>query len=922
VPLIFRPLSALSGNLNEKRSTAYRAMFEVSVLQPLVKAARDKISTETPATWNERATQALAQLVRIETYAANGTPLAAAEPPMNLDPLARYVLEKDEDFNAFRTKHEKGLQSSVEWLYTTKDGGGKWLPPGLSANLPVVSKGVDTFNQYWAAQVSDKSPRFQQVNALIDALRRFKMAEGTVASAVQNPTDSANQYNSFSENWGRGFSELSKGKDDADRAIEALSKDNKWPEGTTLASVVAAEANAIANDANRAYQALAAHLPADEKMGATSPVAKLRGDLKDAQSRFTSASSALINDQQRSKAIAELDQIYLPKGKDIDKNQSRRYVIHYQAYSRANEQMKPGNAAASSFSTIAGDLKKIDSDMDAKLANDVKALLSGFTTDQTTIKAACDTALAVGDIAARQKRYELLSLTLKTAPQTSAQVAAAIAAEAAKLEPVMHRKVSLTAFDKDDKFLSEYHPDAAREYISGWKAVGAQLADARAKPRSGVLNAAELSTAYDATTKPINDYLKNFTNYWTEDLRDTLKVAEFPSWSAIFSGELKGGQWEVKAIANLWAVDDASRKALNTVLTPQAVQALNLPPPMTDRDYGLLQERTIKCVSYWRALGDDAEKARNDVLALQQVDFESKYLFPEDERARLAERYVYQFSLRMLEALVNDSRKTARDSLAKLRQLSRFPLAKPEKNQPTLTEKEVAEARLLYNKIRMGDANVAAPPRPVAAREVSTVETLLQTLRQLDLNRDDATFIQRTGKLLKALPELGKPVNCTITWLPKDKQDHYGQQARKKVPFEAYSYGELIQSVEVPRGKWPHDRDLTYTKEGRPIGQVTVPGDPIRFRLSPYSTFSNEDKPYVSPALEDKEYDATTPYTCLKLLWQENLNVFYRSDDGLIWHIELPVDSTSSFWIELKFESKIGFPDKTEWPGKPETPRP
>jgi hypothetical protein len=341
---------------------------------------------------------------------------------------------------------------------------------------------------------------------------------------------------------------------------------------------------------------------------------------------------------------------------------------------------------------------------------------------------------------------------------------------------------------------------------------------------------------------------------------------------------------------------------------------------MTEREYGVLQERTIKCVSRWRSLGDSAEDARRAVLALTQVDFESGYLFPEDSKARLAERYVFEFSLRMLEALANESKKTARASLDKLRQLSRFPLARADRTVPTLTEKEVAEARVLYSKIKMDDVNLAAQPRAVAAREASTVETLLRTLRELDLSREDATFIQRTGALLKALPELGKPLNCTITWLPISKQTQYGGQAHKKVPFETYNYGELIQSVDVPAGKWQHDRDLTYTKDGKLVGQVTVPGDPIRFRLSPYSTFSDTDKPYVWPDMAAKDYDATAPYTCLRLLDQEN--VPYRSDDGLIWHVELPVDASNSFWIELKFESKIGIPLLKDWPVKPATPRP
>jgi len=263
--------------------------------------------------------------------------------------------------------------------------------------------------------------------------------------------------------------------------------------------------------------------------------------------------------------------------------------------------MKPGTAAASSFSTIAADLKKIDGDMDAKLFADVQALPSGFITDKEKISDACTTAQAVGEIAARQKRYELLSLMLKTAPQNGTQVAQAIAAGAGKFEPLTHRKVPLTTFQKDDeKFLPDYHPDAAKEYISGWKAVGIQLADAKTKPRAAVLNAVELSVAYDATTKPIADYLRSYTNYWTDDLHESLKVSEFPSWSGIFTNDLKTGQWEVKALVTVWGIDEASRKALNAVLTPQMVQSLNLPPAMTEREYGVLQERTIKCVSRWR----------------------------------------------------------------------------------------------------------------------------------------------------------------------------------------------------------------------------------------------------------------------------------------------------------------------------------
>ena len=250
--------------------------------------------------------------------------------------------------------------------------------------------------------------------------------------------------------------------------------------------------------------------------------------------------------------IPELDQFYLPKGKDMGGNQSRRYVIHYQVYSRANDQMKPGAAtAASTFGTIGNDLKKLDTDMDTRIVNDVQALRSGYPGDKEPIANACTTALAVAEIAAREKRFQLLNLTLTAAPQTSTQVAQAIAKGAANFDPVTYRKVPLTTFDKDGAFSAEFHSDAAKEYISGWKAIGAQLADAKTKPRAGVLNVSELSAAFEPTNKPIADYLKGYIGYWTDDLRDKLKVAEFTSWVNIFTNDLKSGQWEVKALANI-----------------------------------------------------------------------------------------------------------------------------------------------------------------------------------------------------------------------------------------------------------------------------------------------------------------------------------------------------------------------------------
>ena len=342
VPVIFRPLSAFSGEINQKRSSAYRAMYEASVLRPLLKGTRDKIAMETPENWSESATLALAQLIR------SNTPAASVEPAASLDPLAKYLLAKD-DYAAF-AKRGQPLQDSLDWLYGTKEGGGHWPPTGLSADrdnngMGVIAQGIKTFNDYWLRQVAGRSQRLANITTLVDALKKFRDAEADVKEATNIPIDRRDQYANFNDTWDRRFTTMTDAKGEADKAIENISKDNGWTENQTLAAVFDAEVNRISGEATKAYQSLISHLPADDKAKTSAELNNIRTTLKEAQTRVPSSTGTLTAGIQRTRMIPELDQFYLPKGKDLGGNQSRRYVIHYQLYSRANDQMKPGAAA-------------------------------------------------------------------------------------------------------------------------------------------------------------------------------------------------------------------------------------------------------------------------------------------------------------------------------------------------------------------------------------------------------------------------------------------------------------------------------------------------------------------------------------------------------------------------------------------------
>jgi hypothetical protein len=502
------------------------------------------------------------------------------------------------------------------------------------------------------------------------------------------------------------------------------------------------------------------------------------------------------------------------------------------------------------------------------------------------------------------------------------EIARSEVAKNAPAEAVSFNKVPLTGFEASGKFPPEYYPDAAVNYINGWKLVGAKIAESASKPRGGLLSPSDVTLLYEKTKKPIEDYQREYVGYWRDDLRQKLAVVPLPAWNRIFAGDdLKGGQWEVRALANIQDIDDKAYKALEQIrptLVPAVAQAVALQPPLTPREYARLEERSRVIVARWRALGDDAQAARLTVIGLAPAVFESAYIFPDDQQARLPERYVAEFSYRMLEALALEAGNIARKAFENLRQLNRFPLARPAKGAGVLTIKDIEDAREYLAKIKL-DPNVDAPAGAAIAREASKVEQQLRTLRGLELNRDDKLYLDRVQAVLKMIPEKGKQLRCTISFLNKDAYKTHVDATKKRVPFDTYPYGELIQTSDVPVGKWPHTRELTEAADPKALGQVVCPGEPIRFRVSSFATFEVQDKPYVWPPVGDTEYNASAPWSLLRLLHGDN--VLYRSEDGRIWHVELPVEQGASFWLKLEFDIKApGIPDVKDWPEKKATP--
>ncbi|HEV8290954.1 MAG TPA: hypothetical protein VGP94_03495, partial [Tepidisphaeraceae bacterium] len=711
VPWIFKPLAAFSGDINLKRNTAYREMYEESVLRPLMDAVRTKIRSETPEHWSDSATAALAQLIRIETYASKAAPASNAanpdEPKINLEPLARYVLENNEEFNSFRGKYGKVLQASVDWLYKKDGGGGDWPATGLSAGagnngLAAINDGVKTFNDYWARQIEGRSARLQAIRNLVDSLDKYRRAEEEVATATKKMPEKMEEYNNIRDIWNERYKTMQQAKADADVACASLEKDPGWPDGTPLASVFSKEVDRIIADATKAHQALMNHLPADEK--AKSSVDGVRSTLKEALGKVPNL-RALAEAYPNQNKLPDLDRLYLAKGQDLFKKQSRRYAIHHQLYKLADDQMTaPRPAGDFKFNTIAGGLQKIDTDVVDNVIRPAEALPSGFTIDRELIDRACNSAKAVSEIAARSKRQQLLDLTLSNAPTDAQQVEQLVAGAAQGT--LSYGKIALTKWSAGGAFDRIYNPAAAAEYLQGWKAIGNQLPDPRTQAGSRVVEAAPLLKKYDGTRGPVNDYLKHYLDYWTRNVRDKLTIA-IPSWRSFFTSQDTTVGWQEEAYSEIIKINGTVREALDLVSKnlPQdaALQkafddAIAAAKPLDKELLETIQINYNKLARNWRSLGSDPDKARDVLLEMTPGKFQDEFLVLRRPNQPIVQKYISDFGYEMLRLLSDESKNVATLALKQLKTLSRFPLAKPD-DSPVLTVEEVAKARAMISKI-------------------------------------------------------------------------------------------------------------------------------------------------------------------------------------------------------------------------------
>ncbi|MCK4629036.1 MAG: hypothetical protein KAT56_08525, partial [Sedimentisphaerales bacterium] len=738
IPWIFRLTSPLGSKINIQRDQARRALFEFSVIKPLLDSVREKMKTQKVESWaaTPPATAALVQLMRIEALAQRGKSFNSEEPLPDLDTLVHYLLYRTEEKG--RGDYEKTYQSWYEdrdtWqlllqsiyddrhdreLYAAWSGGNT-----LKENLS-VKNGLECFTL--PAMLKPGESELSTIHSFIGDLEAFKSLEEEKIlkfglsfdrdfKKLKKQSDLDVQITA----WNESLAQMKHLKDSIDGNIQ-----NVLVGGRSLMDAymqaVETEKKKITADYKLLYQEIrkaesekgglisrAAEkldvdknsaekkAPALEGIAPDNILAQVAQKLKKAEAKI----SKRIDDDARKdiKLLAVFDADFVRR----DKNNNYRYENRYHAYMIAN-----GLLSVQDSPPDMNQLPQVISSLEKKIGDTVSNTARILGTDLDTSDALAAEADGVSRFVLRmalQKRiYKLLYDVLShKVPKKVEDIEATVKMLSEKATPVSHLRIDLTEMEEGD-FETIYHPEAAQIMMKVWKSLKRYIDPQKDSGIIDLIGREDLARLYAVRQKTLENYAIKYFTYWTEDVFDDMQISG-DNWRDFHK---KIDDLSIRSTSNslqdLYSnvrnalyvgIDEVLKEDMKNEFVQIRETVEKSLKSIKAKGYGNWKE----LITNWSYLGADPSIAFQKLLkdmppAMRLGDFKEKYfLFPEDaeeDEAVNIGKYWNDICLKALALLAADFAERKREILEKLKwQYSKFPLAM-QKSLQDLTLKEI-----------------------------------------------------------------------------------------------------------------------------------------------------------------------------------------------------------------------------------------
>lgn len=861
---VFR-LAGTVKNYREELVATQEKLYRLSVLRPLIEAARKRIRTTQGVAqeWREdaAATEALAQLIRLEARGqAPRQQELSGEGFFSLDVLLNYVL-RPEDQGKLRKDDRRLLDKCLNWIYTRGHGGQEWPPKGIpldgtyAGGKPIYA-GAHAFIEYWNSLAKGGDGLLSKFVNLSEALGRFEEAEGNFLGSVSRD-------------------ELKGIERKVGVAVRA-----PWIENPAGLDENEKPRYASAYRLKQAKENLDAALRV-----AAGPGLTLEDALRHVQSQLKPAEGGAKADLFGFKKI-------------IADSGAAYGVLLREASPSTGVVGEARQALETARDKLASDLEMID-----KRLTDALNLEGGLLAE-------------VGMRRLYEYHYDICMLT------SAAQVADDIKRlanneEAARVrktyKPLAWPEIPLASL-QGRTFDERYHPQAASDHFSGWR-----IFNESHSPR---LSAA-LSRRYGDLKKDLEAYLAEYRSYWDPRKVDfQMKAGE--SWRS-FHEELSKlilpdvlrkllELYEKENGAFTSEMAEAAKsfggQPLQTDFSELQMQLILSLERLKQDVQDALANKTLKfeTLKNWQKLPEDAFAARSKLIE-KPAELPSSYFRLTPTKTNPSQSletrywadltYIALYTLRRDPASVDGA--TAVNEFAN--KYGRFPLVRPDSLLDAgkhLSPTEVDEARAALRALQKSGADA-----PKIYAENTDIDDMLVHLSQLKIGAEDQAWVKKVEQVLNALPTVRNPE--TWTGLIREGQ-------RFTNVFRYWDVGlEHQGAIRTRREVGSHRFDLPNPNE-----------DPVVFRFYDYPPSNlQKDIPYYRLPingpwacilmLHNDQWPAERKKEPVTLS-----STATRDDDRKTWRItlSLPHERDTEAAATIEFELKAELPRITDWPSR------
>lgn len=913
------------GNLNQKKSEDYRAIYLANVLTPLVDAAGRRISAQDPASWDPAATAALVQLVHCRAGTA-----------ITLDPLLHYVIPDAAGAEHFRDRDAPTLEKGL----TLVQPQGK---PPVDVPPAVLKAGVERFIQHWNYRLSQSSDPFKSLTTSpgpADAVNKALAAMDAVCvAACKSPPLTTDAYAIQMKNWRAALGQYTAACQALDAQLAALSSGAGDASLASLYSTLNSRAQA---DARAEYDALLAEFPPTAlDAGATASPDPARQGLAELRQKLQRSRDDLKNGVDTA-VVANLKKLddsllkvaHLPDGQPI-----RSYKLAARIEQTADAQL-PAPEALAGTPTAAS-----DSDAQLKAARDgVDALGKLLPDDPATKTSNRDANILLMSLAEPAERYQAVARALIKAPATTDAVQSAVASLASS-DPVKYPPVAFPTipFVSWPAAQPGFNPAAAADYLTSLKPL---LAGGAVQPSQAggagdcapatILNASELASAAQRCREGASAYLGDYARYWNTVIQ---QQPSFRSKNAA-GGAPHNMDWadlRQKLPLGAMSVDNGfgqlAQLMLSVTQVPAVVKGSVSPTDPTAFDRILAETHAAQTVlkaaedkpsadpysnelRLWQDLGDDAGAARSQVLSRTARQFADSYMLFTLEETDFVTRYWRAVAGALLDSLVRAPDPAAQSVTAWRNKHHAFPMG-PTSSE--LTPKDLDELRASLKGVLLPSKATGKPDDTILAggrlpgtgrSDVNALNSQFDKLANGALAPEDQEQFRRLSQFLDALPPTGEPWPCALSVPNSDKQNDLRSRYSSALPSAQRQWPAGTLRLEIDQ-KPAGGKPIGFARGGD-LGEALYPGSPIRLALFAYPSDANPDQ--FLPAPPAKGDAPPGRWECLRLLTG---NAHISPDDPAAFFVELtPVfkGEKYSMWVMLKFKKALPEYSSDAWP--------